>query len=80
MVMHQMLLYSGSALLVVSFVWGYFWLEVLRDPKNELQGFWMKFPRTHQIVAGLNALWLPALLLGFILVAMSLFISERGPA
>lgn len=77
--MHQAFLITGSALLLFSFIWGYLWLEVLRDPKSELQSFYLQYPSVHTAVATLNKLWLPTLFLGVSLIAASLFIPESYP-
>lgn len=77
--MYHVLLVSGSALLIFSFIWGYLWLEVLRDPKNELQSFYVQSPSVHKAITALNKIWLPALLLGASLIAASLFIPESNP-
>lgn len=73
--MYYVLLISGSTLLIFSFIWGYLWLEVLSDPKNELQSFYAQNRSVHKAITALNKIWLPALLLGASLITASFFIS-----
>ena len=73
--MHHILLFSGSALLIFSFIWAYLWLEVFRDPKGELQCFYVHNPVAYKAITALNKIWLPVLLLGVTFVAVTLFIS-----
>lgn len=73
--MHHMLLFSGSALLIFSFIWAYVWLEVFRDPTGELQCFYVQNPVAYKAITELNKIWLPVLLLGVTFVTLTLFIS-----
>ena len=77
--MRHMLLVSGSALLIFSFIWGYLWREVRCDPKDELQSFYVRNPSVHKAITALNKIWLPALLLGATFIAVTFFIPERNP-
>lgn len=76
--MRHMLLFSGSALLMFSFIWAYLWLEVFRDPKGELQSFYVQNPSAHKAITALNKILFPALLLGATFVAVTLFIPEKN--
>ncbi len=78
--MYRALVISGAVLLIVSFIWGYLWLEVLRDPKNELQSFYSQHPTLHRTISVLNKAWLPFTLLGASLIAASLFYSGSSSA
>ena len=48
--MHHILLFSGSALLIFSFIWAYLWLEVFRDPTGELQCFYVHNPVAYKAI------------------------------
>lgn len=75
--MQKTFLVTGSVLVAFSFVWGYLWLEVLRDPEQELRDFYLRYPSIRKVVAALSKAWLPVLLLGVSLVATSLLIPEN---
>lgn len=74
--MRIFVLFAGGTLLIFSFLWGYLWLEVLRDPKNELADFYKKRPLLNKTIATLNMSWLPISILGAGLIGASLFIPE----
>ena len=76
--MHHILLFSGSALLIFSFIWAYVWLEVFRDLKGELQCFYVQNPVAYKAITALNKILFPALLLGATFVAVTLFIPEKN--
>lgn len=59
--MSQIFVVSGAVLLVFCVIWAGLWLEVLRDPKNELSDFYVQHPRTKTWVGLMNKLWVPAL-------------------
>lgn len=72
--MSQAFVVIGAALLVFCFIYGYLWLEVLRDPKNELQGFYSQYPWLKRVIAILNKAWLPTLFLAAVFITASIVI------
>lgn len=78
--MYRALITIGAVLLILSFIWGYLWFEVLRDPKNELQSLHSQHPTVHKAILILNKAWLPNLVLGVALVATSLLLLINSSA
>ncbi len=69
----------GAAFLVFCFIYAYLWLEVLRDPKNELQVFYSRHPWLHRSLAILNKAWPLFLFLGAGFIAASIFVPPSSP-
>ena len=72
--MSQVFVVIGAVFLVFCSIYGYLWLEVLRDPKNELQSFYSQHPRLHRILTIINKAWLLFVFLGACFIAVSIFV------
>ncbi len=62
--MSQFIPVIGAVMLVFCAIWGFLWLEVLHDPKNELKEFYIKHPQAKAAVILANRLWVPMLVFG----------------
>ena len=63
----------GSVLLVFCSIWAYLWLEIIRDPHDELSDFYEKNPITKLCVQILNRIWIIGLFfgVGFLFIGMA---------
>ena len=66
--MSEFLTALGAAMLIYCAIFAYSWLEVWRDPKGELTDFYTRHPRTKAWVSLANRLWVPAFVIGLLLI------------
>jgi len=76
--MSQFFTAVGTAMLIFCVIWGYSWLEVWRDPKNELTDFYSRHPRTKMWVELINKLLVPALAAGIFFVVVGVMTGDKG--
>lgn len=69
--MKEALLNSGLIALSYCFIWAWVWLECLQDPKGELDEYFAQRPREKKLIAFLNKIWWPILLIGLVLILLS---------
>ena len=76
--MNTFLTASGAALLVFCFIWAAVWLEVTRDPKEELRDFYTRHPDVQRWVKVTNRLWLPIFIIGLIFIGLGIILGGRS--
>ena len=62
--MSQFLTAIGAIMLVFCLIWALLWLEVRRDPKNELTDFYKQHPLSKSVVLLAKRIWAPMLVSG----------------
>ncbi|MHB1670213.1 hypothetical protein [Thiomonas sp.] len=67
------LLMAGVGILIYEFIWLYIWLEVIRDPKQELLQFYNEHPVVEYLVRIAKSIWWPMLFAGLSLVSGGYF-------
>lgn len=70
--MNDFFLVIGVLLLVFCFISVYVWLEIFRDPKKELEVFYIENPSMKKIVFFLREKWMIFFLVGIFFVLVSL--------
>ena len=70
--MSNFLLVIGTSLLIFCFISVYVWLEIFRDPKKELEVFYIENPNMKKIVVFLGEKWTIFFLIGVFFVLVGL--------
>ena len=75
--MSQVFTAVGAVMLTFCTIWGYSWLEVWRDPKEELKGFYARHRIATALISLMNKAWLPSLIAGIGLLMAGFFMGEK---